>query len=141
MRRAIYAQKSQKIVITEAQLMEYVLGGILILASLILIGAVLFQSGKGKKGLSGAIAGGSDSFFGKNQADTNEKKLAKLTAIVAIVFVIAVIIAFVFQNRFEQTVNPNAGYTEVEDDHAGHDHETSAPETDAPEAQGTEAAE
>lgn len=121
--------------------MEYVLGGILILASLFLIVAVLLQSGKGKKGLSGAIAGGSDSFFGKNQADTNEKKLAKLTAIVAIVFVIAVIIAFVFQNRFEQTVNPNAGYTEVEDDHAGHDHETSAPETDAPEAQGTEAAE
>ena len=86
MRRAIYAQKSQKIVITEAQLMEYVLGGILILASLFLIVAVLLQSGKGKKGLSGAIAGGSDSFFGKNQADTNEKKLAKLTAIVAIVF-------------------------------------------------------
>ena len=123
--------------------MEYVLGGILILASLFLIVAVLLQSGKGKKGLSGAIAGGSDSFFGKNQADTNEKKLAKLTAIVAIVFVIAVIIAFVFQNRFELTVNPNAGYTEVEDEHAGHDHdhETSAPETTAPEAQGTEAAE
>ncbi len=74
-----------------------------------------------------------------------EKKLAKLTAIVAIVFVVAVIIAFVFQNRFEQTVNPNAGYTETEDAH-DHDHETSAPETSAPEtsapeAQGTEAAE
>ena len=75
-----------------------------------------------------------------------EKKLAKLTTIVAIVFVVAVIVAFVFQNRFEQTVDPNAGYSQVEDDHEGHDHgttapETDAPETDAPEAQGTEAAE
>ena len=122
--------------------MEYVLGILLILASLILIVAVLLQSGKGKKGLSGAIAGGSDSFFGKNQADSKEKKLAKLTTIVAIIFVVAVIIAFVFQNRFEQTVNPNAGYTETEDAHDhDHDHETSAPETSAPEAQGTEAAE
>ncbi len=126
--------------------MEYVLGILLILASLFLIVAVLLQSGKGKKGLSGAIAGGSDSFFGKNQADSREKKLAKLTTIVAIVFVVAVIVAFVFQNRFEQTVNPNAGITDIEDDHEGHDHgttapETDAPETDAPEAQGTEAAE
>ncbi|MBP3378330.1 MAG: preprotein translocase subunit SecG [Clostridia bacterium] len=126
--------------------MEYVLGILLILASLILIVAVLLQSGKGKKGLSGAIAGGSDSFFGKNQADSNEKKLAKITTIVAIVFVVAVIVAFVFQNRFEQNVDPNAGYSQVEDDHEGHDHgttapETDAPETDAPEAQGTEAAE
>ena len=126
--------------------MEYVLGILLILASLFLIVAVLLQSGKGKKGLSGAIAGGSDSFFGKNQADSREKKLAKITTIVAIVFVVAVIVAFVFQNRFEQTVDPNAGYSQVEDDHEGHDHgttapETDAPETDAPEAQGTEAAE
>ena len=110
--------------------MEYVLGGILILASLILIVAVLRQSGKGKKGLSGAIAGGSDSFFGKNQADSKEKKLAKLTSIVAIIFVVAVIIAFVFQNRFEQTVNLNAGYTETEHNH---DNETTAPATDAVE--------
>ncbi len=131
--------------------MEYVLGGILILASLFLIVAVLLQSGKGKKGLSGAIAGGSDSFFGKNQADSNEKKLSKLTTIVAVIFVIVVVIAFVFQNRFNQTVDPNAGYTETTDDH-DHDTvetdapetgapETDAPETDAPEAEGTEAAE
>ncbi len=126
--------------------MEYVLGGILVLASLFLIVAVLLQSGKGKKGLSGAIAGGSDSFFGKNQADSNEKKLAKLTTIVAIIFVVAVIIAFVFQNRFENNVNQgivNNNVSGVTDDH-DHDHdttETGAPETDAPEAQGTEAAE
>ena len=112
--------------------MEYVLGILLILASLFLIVAVLLQSGKGKKGLSGAIAGGSDSFFGKNQADSKEKKLAKLTTIVAIIFVVAVIIAFVFQNRFEQTVDLNAGYTETEDAH-DHDHETTAPEADVTE--------
>ena len=132
--------------------MEYVLGGILILASLFLIVAVLLQSGKGKKGLSGAIAGGSDSFFGKNQADSNEKKLSKLTTIVAVIFVIVVVIAFVFQNRFNQTVDPNAGYTDTTDTTEttdDHDHdtvetdapETGAPETDAPEAEGTEAAE
>lgn len=105
---------------------ETIIGIVLIIASLFLVVAVLMQSGKGKKGLSGAITGGADDFFGKNQSTKKERALSKATTIVAIVFVVIVIVAYVFQNKFEFNVNANnsgAGVTDTADDHAGHDHE------------------
>ncbi len=48
---------------------------------------VLFQSGK-SQGLSGSIAGGAETFFGKNKGKTMDGVLAKLTVILAILFVI-----------------------------------------------------
>ena len=107
-------------------MLEYILGGLLILASLILIIVVLFQDNKNKKGLSGAITGGADNFFGKSQASKNERILSMVTAIVAIVFVIAVLVSFVFQSKFNYDVNSgNTGttVTDTADDHEGHDHE------------------
>ena len=41
---------------------EYVIGGVLLLMAVLIIVAVLMQSGKDKN-LSGAIAGGADTFF------------------------------------------------------------------------------
>ena len=58
-----------------------------LLCGLIVIGIVLFQSGK-SAGLSGAIGGVADSFMAKNKAKTWDSKLAKLTKWVAIVFVL-----------------------------------------------------
>ena len=107
-------------------MLEYILGGILIAASLILIVAVLFQESKNKKGLSGAITGGADNFFGKNQTNKNEQVLSKITAIVAIVFVLVVVVSFIFQSRFDYNVESgtsNGGITVTDDDHAGHDHD------------------
>lgn len=63
----------------------YLLGGILIAASLFLIIVVLLQESK-SAGLSGAISGGADTFFGKNKGRTIEAKLEKMTKYIAILF-------------------------------------------------------
>lgn len=67
--------------------LEIVLGVFLILASVLIIAIVLMQKSR-EGGLSGAIAGGSDTFFGKNKGRTNEARLAKMTRYIAIVFFI-----------------------------------------------------
>ncbi len=67
--------------------LEIVLGVFLILASVLIIAIVLMQKSR-EGGLSGAIAGGSDTFFGKNKGRTNEARLAKITRYIAIVFFI-----------------------------------------------------
>lgn len=58
-----------------------------IILALILIAIVLLQSGK-QAGLSGSIAGGAETFFGKNKARTLDGMLSRLTTIVAILFII-----------------------------------------------------
>lgn len=78
-----------------ATVLSYVLGGIMILLSIALVVLVLFQNSK-KRGLSGAIGGtSSDSFFGKNQGQTQEKKLSRLTTIGAIVFAVLTVVAYI----------------------------------------------
>jgi preprotein translocase subunit SecG len=52
-----------------------------------LIVIVLMQSGK-QAGLSGTIAGGAETFFGKNKGRTIDALLSKWTTIAAIVFII-----------------------------------------------------
>lgn len=77
--------------------LDIVLGAFLIAASLFLIVAVLIQSGK-SKGLSGSIGGGSsDTYFGRNKGNSVEKKLALMTTIVAIVFVVLVLVVYILQ--------------------------------------------
>ena len=58
---------------------------ILLISSLVMIVTVLLQSGQ-TQGL-GSIAGGAETFFGKNKAKSVEGKLALLTKICAGVFV------------------------------------------------------
>lgn len=65
--------------------LEIVLGILLIAASLAIIVIVLMQKSR-EGGLSGAITGGSDTFFGKNKSRTKEAILARVTKYVAIVF-------------------------------------------------------
>lgn len=60
---------------------------IYVIFALFLICVVLLQSGK-SAGLSGAIAGGMDTFLSKNKAKTWDSKLAKATKWVAIGFLI-----------------------------------------------------
>ncbi len=78
--------------------LQYVLGVVLILLAIVLIVAVLLQESR-SAGLSGAISGGADTFFGKSKGKTIEQKLAKITKYVAIAFFIlalGVSIAFMF---------------------------------------------
>ena len=76
--------------------METVIGVILLLAAVFLVVAVLMQSGKSHN-LSGTIAGGAETFFGKTKGKTVDKMLSKVTTIVAICFVILVIVMYVIQ--------------------------------------------
>lgn len=64
---------------------EIIFGVVLILLSISLVVLVLLQEGN-SKGLSGAIAGGADTFFGKNKGRTVEAKLVKLTKIIGVAF-------------------------------------------------------
>ena len=58
-----------------------------VLCGLFLIAVVLLQSGK-SAGLSGAIAGGADTFLSKNKAKSMDAKLARWTKWVAIAWVV-----------------------------------------------------
>ena len=58
-----------------------------ILASVALTGVVLIQSGK-EAGLSGAIAGNSDSYMSKNKGGSLDQKLASATKWVALVWIL-----------------------------------------------------
>ena len=62
-----------------------------VIASLALILIVLFQSGK-EAGLSGAVAGGSDTYLSKNKAASLDKKLASATKWVALFWVVVTLI-------------------------------------------------
>ena len=70
--------------------LEIVLGIVLLVLAVALIALVLMQQGKDKK-LSGAIAGGSDTFYGKSKGAGKDKILSIATTIIAIVFVIIVV--------------------------------------------------
>ena len=58
-----------------------------VLLCLALIAVVMLQSGK-SAGLSGAIAGGADTFLSKNKAKSLDAKLAKMTKWVAILWIV-----------------------------------------------------
>ena len=74
--------------------MQLFLGILLLVMSIFLVVAVLFQQGKSHR-LPGAIAGGAETFFGKSKSKGINDILSKLTMIVAIVFVIVVIVVYV----------------------------------------------
>lgn len=78
---------------------QIVIGVLLILLSVFLIIVVLLQESH-SAGLSGAISGGADTFFGKSKGRTMEQKLVKFTkvgSIVFFVFTLAVSIYFMFR--------------------------------------------
>jgi len=58
-----------------------------VLCSIALIGVVLFQSGK-ESGLSGALAGSSDSYLAKNKSGNLDQKLASSTKWIAAAWVV-----------------------------------------------------
>ncbi len=77
--------------------LNIVLAILLFLAAIFLIVAVLIQSGK-DKGVSGAITGGaSETYYGRNKGKSRDKKLSLITTIVAIVFILLAIVAYITQ--------------------------------------------
>ena len=61
-----------------------------VLCGLFLIAVVLLQSGK-SAGLSGAIAGGADTFFGKGKSGRKDRTLRILTTVLSTVFFVLIV--------------------------------------------------
>ena len=72
--------------------LQYVLAIVIILLSVAITVLVMLQESK-QEGLSGAIAGAADSFFGKNKGRTIEAKLVKLTKIAAAIFFVLALVS------------------------------------------------
>ena len=70
---------------------KLILSIIYFIVALVLIAIVMLQSGK-SAGLSGAIAGGADTFLSKNKAKSADARLAKMTKWVAIVFMVLTLV-------------------------------------------------
>ena len=64
-----------------------IVGIIHILISIVIICLIMLQSSK-SAGLSGAIGGAADSFFGKNKGRTMDAIFSKLTKVFAVLFLI-----------------------------------------------------
>lgn len=72
---------------------HYVFGAVLILASIIITIVVLMQEGRSQN-LSGAIAGGAETFLGKSKGRTIGAKLEKITKWLIVAFFVIVLAAF-----------------------------------------------
>ena len=72
---------------------HYVFGAILIIVSIVITVVVLMQEGRSQN-LSGAIAGGAETFLGKSKARTVEAKLEKITKWLIVGFFVIVLAAF-----------------------------------------------
>ena len=80
------------------EIAKLVLSIIDVIASVFLVAVVLLQSGK-SAGLSGAIAGGADTFLAKNKAKSWDAKLARWTKWVAIAFMIITLVLVLIQGK------------------------------------------
>ena len=120
---------------------------ILLVAAVFLTIAVIMQSGKSHN-LSGTIAGGADTFFGKTKGKTIDRVLSKLTTVVAIVFALLVIVVYVIQDDnvvtkdnyiddYINSIDETAAETTAAEDIA----ETTVAETSSVDAADTTAAE
>ena len=67
---------------------EYVIGGVIIVLSLVLIAVILLQ--EGRESNLGAISGAADAFFDKGKARTLDAFLARWTKVLVIVFFVLV---------------------------------------------------
>ncbi|MBQ1367619.1 MAG: preprotein translocase subunit SecG [Firmicutes bacterium] len=70
-----------------------VLSILLLLVCLVMSAVVLLQEGK-SAGLSGAISGAAETYFGKNKARTLEGKLERLTKILAAGYLVLALVLY-----------------------------------------------
>lgn len=78
--------------------LELILTIIQLLSGLAVTVIVLMQSGK-SAGLSGAIAGGAETFLSKGKAKTLDTKLAKATKWFGLVFVVLTLVLTVLMHK------------------------------------------
>ena len=84
------------------EILEYVLLALLLVSAVIIIIAVLLQK-SGDEGLSGTIAGGSDTFYGRDKSAHSERSLFKWTIIAAVIFAVCVLAVYVIQPDYSSS--------------------------------------
>ncbi len=85
--------------------------GILILVmAIFLVITILMQSSRDHR-LSGTIAGGAETFFGKQKGKTMDGVLNKITIVVCIVFFVCVLLMYIFQGANTSNNNANSDNT------------------------------
>ncbi len=77
-------------------MVETIIGIALIVMAIFLVIAVLMQSSKDHR-MGASIAGGAETFFGKQKGKTMDALFSKLTTIIAIIFVVLVIVVYFIQ--------------------------------------------
>jgi preprotein translocase subunit SecG len=83
----------------EMIVLEYVLLVLLLVSAVFIVVAVLLQKSS-EDGLSGTIAGGADTFYGKDKSSHTDRALYKWTIIAAVVFMLAVLAVYIIQPDF-----------------------------------------
>lgn len=91
---------------------EYILLALLFAASVFLIGAVTIQKSS-DEGLSGTIAGGSDTYYGRDKSKQSGKLLNKWTLIIAAVFVAIVLVVYVVQPDYMKDLSDPQSWKDV----------------------------
>ena len=76
-----------------------IVGARVLIASLLVIVAVLLQQGH-RQGINGAISGGADTFLSKTKARTLDAKLSRITKYIAIAFFVLVLLANIISAIF-----------------------------------------
>ena len=104
------------------EILNIILAILLIVLAIALIVFVLFQTGGRSNKLSQAISGGSpENYTGKNKQRSKDKKLAKITTVIAIAFAIVVIVFWLlmtYQSKHPKTstdTTPETTAAEVTD--------------------------
>ena len=86
------------------EILEYVLLIILLVSAAFITVAVLLQKSN-EDGLSSTIAGGSDTFYGKDKSSHTDRTLFKWTIIASIVFAVAVLAVYIIQPDYAKGFN------------------------------------
>lgn len=84
------------------EILELFLLIVLLIAAVFIIAAVLMQKSN-EEGLSGTIAGGADTFYGKDKSTHGDRTLFKWTVIASLVFAFAVIAVYIIQPDYSSS--------------------------------------
>lgn len=103
---------------------EWIVGAVLIIASLIIIFVVLLQ--EGRQANVGVISGAADTFLDKGAAKTLDMKLAKWTKIIAVAFFVLVLAGMLTTKFLSNKALNEAASGTTTSDTSEHDHDHAA---------------
>ena len=105
-------------------MLNTVLGILLIVMAVFLVVTILLQSSKDHR-MSGTIAGGAETFFGKQKGKTVDGILNKITAVVCVLFFLSVLAMYVTNDSSTNVVPDNNNIV-----NSGVDNDSDADNTD-----------